>query len=107
VVKVLAGFLGIGLLIYAVIDCSRTPEDEVPASLSRPGWLVLIILVPFLGPVSWLVASRTEGGSGSSSGGEGTGARRGGSGSGGGPAGGPRTSRPVGPDDDPDFLRGL
>jgi hypothetical protein len=106
VVKVLAGFLGVGLLIYAVIDCSRTPDDEVPASLGRTGWLLMIILLPFIGPAFWLIASRTEDGAGSPP-------RPGSGGSpraqqgGGGPAGTTRKRGPVGPDDDPDFLRGL
>jgi Phospholipase_D-nuclease N-terminal len=116
-VKVLAGFLSVGLVIYAVIDCSRAPDEEVPASLSRAGWLLMIILLPFLGPVFWLISSRVEDGVGpsdvtDSSSGSGYG------GSAGGTttraprpdAGHPQTSRrhgPVGPDDDPDFLRGL
>lgn len=87
-------FLWIGLLIYAVIDCSRTPEGEVPQSLSRAGWLVLIILLPFLGPVFWLIGSRAESGAGAPR-------------SGGSSASSARTRGPVGPDDDPDFLRRL
>jgi Phospholipase_D-nuclease N-terminal len=109
VVKVLVGFIGVGLLIYAVIDCSRTPDEDVPASLPRTGWLVMIILLPFLGPVFWLIASRTEDGVGSpprGSGG-GTSPRAEPRGTGGGSAGTTRTRGPVGPDDDPDFLRGL
>jgi len=102
---VLAGFLGVGLLIYAVIDCSRTPDEEVPASMSRPGWLVMIILLPFLGPVFWLIASRTEDGTGSPRAPGGGGSSR--AETGGGSAGTSRKRGPVGPDDDPDFLRGL
>ena len=104
-VKALAGFLGVGLLIYAVIDCSRTPDEDVPPSLPRTGWLVVIILLPFIGPAFWLIASRTEDGTGTPRGpGGGTTPR---AQSGGGPAGTTRKGGPVGPDDDPDFLRGL
>lgn len=97
-VKVLLAFLGVGLLIYSVIDCSRTPDAEVPSSLSRSGWLLLIVLLPFLGPAFWLVASRTEDPNAT---GRREQARR------------ARAQqeqarrRPQGPDDDPDFLRGL
>jgi hypothetical protein len=105
VVRVLAGFFGVGLLIYAVIDCSRTPDDDVPASLPRTGWLVMIILLPFIGPVFWLIASRTEDGAGSPPRGLGGGSPR--SQSGGGTAGTRRKRDPLGPDDDPDFLSGL
>jgi Phospholipase_D-nuclease N-terminal len=96
-VKVLLGFLGVGLLIYAVIDCSRTPEAEVPSSLSRSGWLVLIIVLPFLGPAFWLLASRTEDAA-ASAGRSQPAARK---------SPPPRKGPPRGPDDDPDFLRGL
>jgi hypothetical protein len=105
--KVLLGFLGVGLLIYAVIDCSRTPEEEVPSSLPRSGWLVLIILLPFLGPLFWLFTSRTEGG-GASSGSSSPAARQGQPPRNGPTRNGPTRNRPpLGPDDDPDFLRGL
>lgn len=109
VVRVLAGFLGVGLLIYAVIDCSRTPDEQVPASLPRTGWLVMIILLPFLGPVFWLIASRTEDGAGPPPPGSGGGTtpRTQSGGSVGGSAGTTGKRGPVGPDDDPDFLRGL
>lgn len=105
--KVLFGFLGVGLLIYSVIDCSRTPEAEVPSSLPRTGWLVMIILVPFLGPLFWLLTSRTEGTAAS------TGSNEPAAHPGPPPRGGPqrsgpqRSGPPRGPDDDPDFLRGL
>lgn len=109
--KVLLGFLGVGLLIYAVIDCSRTPEAEVPSSLPRTGWLVLIILLPFLGPLFWLLTSRTEGGavpgSNSSSARQGQPPRNGPPGKGPTSKGPTRKGPPLGPDDDPDFLRGL
>jgi Phospholipase_D-nuclease N-terminal len=115
-VKVLAGFLSVGLVIYAVIDCSRAPDEEVPASLSRAGWLLMIILLPFLGPVFWLISSRVEDGVGPAEPKDTTGTGYG-SEPGGTtiraprPSGGhSQTSRrrgPVGPDDDPEFLRGL
>jgi phospholipase D-like protein len=114
--KVLAVFLAIGLLIYSVIDCSRTPDAEVPASLSRVGWLLMIILLPFLGPVFWLISSRVEDGVGATDVDDSPGPAYGGS-AGGTATRAPRpgsehrqTSRrrgPVGPDDDPEFLRGL
>jgi Phospholipase_D-nuclease N-terminal len=100
-VKGLLFFVAIGLLIYAVIDCSRTPEQEVPSGFPRPAWLVFMILVPIIGPVLWIMASRSDqnssGGSTRPRGGPRTG--------GGAPT--RRTSGPVGPDDDPDFLRGI
>jgi hypothetical protein len=100
-VKALLVLLAIGLLTYAVIDCSRTPEQEVPSGIPRSAWLVLVIVIPIIGPVLWLVASRSDQ---NSAGGN---TRRPGGPRPGGGAGSRRPSGPLGPDDDPDFLRGI
>ena len=75
--------LSVGLTVYAIIDCARTGSTEVRA-LPKPLWLLVVVLLPVLGPVAWLVAGRS---------------RRG-------PSPAP-PSRPVAPDDDPEFLREL
>ena len=80
----------VGFALYCVIDLVRSPDDEV-RGLPRLVWLVLMVVLPVVGGVAWLVAGRPR-------------APR--------PPGsvGPRTvgsPRVLGPDDDPDFLRGL
>jgi hypothetical protein len=111
--RVLPALIELGLLVYALIDCIQTPEASV-RNLPRWGWLILIILIPYVGPVAWLFAGRPlrsgaaqRGGPWPSSGpGGGSGGGRGYGSPGG--AGGGRPSGPArGPDDDPDFLRGL
>jgi Phospholipase_D-nuclease N-terminal len=99
-VKVLLFLVAMGLLIYAVIDCSRTPEQEVPSGFPRAAWLVVMILVPIIGPVLWIMASRSDQNSAG-----GNTRPRGPRPGGGAPT--RRTGGPVGPDDDPDFLRGI
>jgi Phospholipase_D-nuclease N-terminal len=73
------------LAIYAFIDCLQADPAEVRGP-RRPVWIAMILLLPIVGPVSWLVARR----------------------------GMPRTGRPqryatppVAPDDNPEFLRQL
>ena len=104
-VRALLVLAAIGLLVYAVIDCSRTPEQEVPSGVPRSLWLVLVIVVPIIGPLLWIVASRSDE---NSAGGKPRprGPRPGGPKPGGG-ASTRRPSGPLGPDDDPDFLRGI
>jgi hypothetical protein len=81
-------------MVYALIDCAQDDEVErtsVPKSL----WIVLIILVAYFGPISWLVVSkiaRPRGGTGHPPPSRRGPARRTGGGA---------------PDDDPDFLRRL
>ena len=55
--RVLPFVLALALTIYALIDAARSYEDEV-AYLPKPWWVVLILLVPVLGPLAWLGAGR-------------------------------------------------
>lgn len=72
-----------GIVIYALIDCIQTPDERV-RHLPKPLWLVVVVLLPPAGAIAWLLVGRHR---------ELPRQR---------PPSGPR-----GPDDDPDFLRGL
>ena len=84
--KYLPTLIIVGLLVYCLIDCLQTRAEAV-RNLPKLVWLALILLLPLFGSVGWLLAGRADGQT-----------RRGGLGP---------TRRPQGPDDDPDFLRGL
>jgi hypothetical protein len=78
-----SGLLGLTLAIYALVDCARTPEERV-RGLPKLWWVCLVALVTFVGPIAWLIAGR------------------------------PRkvallqaARAPIGPEDDPEFLRRL
>jgi Phospholipase_D-nuclease N-terminal len=104
-VRVLPALIEFGLLIYALIDCIQTPDKAV-RNLPRWGWLILIILIPFIGPIAWLFAGRPLRSGAAQRGGPWPTSGPGGSGGWGG-SGGPARGPAKGPDDDPDFLRGL
>ncbi|MGH8826231.1 MAG: PLDc N-terminal domain-containing protein [Jiangellaceae bacterium] len=70
------------LAVFAMIECVQADPAQV-RSLRKPLWLVVIVLVPVIGPIFWLVIGRPR-------------ARRL-------PTASP--PRPVAPDDDPEFLR--
>jgi hypothetical protein len=72
------------LAVFAMIECVQADPAQV-RSLRKPLWLVVIVLVPVIGPIFWLVIGRPQ-------------ARRL-------PTAPP--PRPVAPDDDPEFLRRL
>jgi uncharacterized membrane protein len=76
--RIIAIFVAIALAVYATIDCLQTRE---PKTLPRVVWLLIIIGLPMVGPVLWLLFGRANRG-----------------GRGGGPG-------PIGPDDDPSWLR--
>ena len=87
----------IGLLIYCLIDAIQTPDAEV-RNLPKIAWILLILFIPYAGPIAWLWAGRPRAGSALQV-----------------PWPSTRTAgypeyerpRPLGPDDDPDFIWGL
>jgi hypothetical protein len=90
VVRFLPFLISLVLSVYALFSCIQTRDEDVPY-LPKLVWIVLIVLVPFVGPIVWLLMVRT------------TGAVRGER-----PVR-PATTpgRPIAPDDDPDFLASL
>ena len=84
--------------VYAVVECIQTEESEV-RNLHKLIWILLIVIAPPIGAIAWLIAGRPQsilpgGGPG-------------GPGPGGTSSGRQSPPAPRGPDDDPDFLRGL
>jgi len=92
-IRVLIYLLPLLLALYALIDCIQTDADEV-RGLPKIGWIVLIVLVGVIGPLAWLFAGRPRGGRSPVRGWSG---RRDGGGRG-------AATRPLAPDDDPEFL---
>lgn len=72
----------LGLTIYALVDCISTPDEQM-RNLPKSVW-ILIVLIPIVGPITWLIAGRPKRG-----------------------RGGRPQRRILPPDDDPDFLRKL
>ena len=73
----------IGFTLYSFFDCARTDQDQV-RRLPKWGWLLIILLFEFMGPLAWQFIGKPKGNRG------------------------PRGRRPgkiIPPDDDPDFLR--
>lgn len=88
-VRFLPFLISLVLSVYALFSCIQTRDEDVPY-LPKLVWIILIVFVPFVGPITWLLASRSQG------------LRRER------PAPGPKPgARPVAPDDDPDFLASL
>jgi len=78
-----------GLAILALIDCLSSESDEIRA-LPKVVWVFIILLFPLLGSIVWFLAGRprrTEPRSAWPAG-----------------DGFPEATRPIAPDDDPEFL---
>lgn len=96
----------IALALYALIDCVRTPEEDMPAHMPKHLWITLILMFStiVLGPLAWIITSRVSAAE-----------QRGGQLSGGlwsAEKGvdlhlSRHASAPAAPDDDPEFLRKL
>ncbi|WP_028279506.1 PLD nuclease N-terminal domain-containing protein [Arthrobacter sp. H5] len=79
--------VGVAVIVYALFDCIMSRAEEV-RSISKPAWVITILLVPLLGAGLWFLFGRPR--------------------SGGSPS--PRVTdprHPTAPDDDPQFLRNL
>jgi hypothetical protein len=85
-------FIELGLLVYCLIDCVQTPEAQV-RSLPKVVWVILILLLPFVGSIAWLLVGRSQGGRAPRTWAPGSGFPE------------ADRPRPVAPDDDPAFLR--
>ena len=77
--------LPIALVIYSIVDISQTDESNIKI-LPKWAWLLIALFTVPIGPIAWLIAGKDR-------------RRR--------PPKGKNTGGPKGPDDDPDFLRGL
>ena len=88
----------LALVVYCALNVITTPEDQV-RNLPKLLWLALVVLIPVVGPVTWLVAGRPRGRPRSLP-------TRGSAGL---PPTSPRPARPsaTAPDDDEAFLRRL
>ena len=83
------------LAVLALISCLSADEEDIRA-LPRLVWVLIILLFPIVGPVAWFLAGRPKAAADSA-----LPWRQGGT--------QPDTSRsrPVAPDDNPEFLRSL
>lgn len=72
------------IFVYGLVDVIRT-DGRLARGISKPAWIVVMIVLPVVGAILWLLIGRPRGA------GPGQTARR----------------QPTAPDDDPDFLRNL
>lgn len=82
--RVLLAVAVLAFTVYCVVDVVQTEEQRV-RGLPKLVWLVVTLLVPVAGGISWLIAGRPRGLLQPR----------------------PRPQGPRGPDDDTDFLRGI
>src|SRR5699024_3872473 len=91
---IVAALVALAVTIYALIQCIQTPAREV-RSISKPAWILAIILLPLIGAGLWFWLGRPQEPAPSPAGG--TPSR----------AAGPSGPRQKAPDDDVEFLRNL
>ena len=74
----------LAIYVYGLVDVIRT-DGRLTRGISKPAWIVVVVVLPVVGAVLWLLIGRPRGS-----------------------RPGPQDySRPTSPDDDPDFLRNL
>lgn len=72
------------IFVYGLVDVIRTP-GHLTRGISKPAWIIVMIVLPVLGAILWLLIGRPRGSARAK----------------------PAYSHPRAPDDDPDFLRNL
>jgi hypothetical protein len=94
--RYLGALLEIGLIVFCLIECIQAPPARV-RNLPTWAWILLILFIPYVGPIAWLVAGRpTAAPAGRPA--PWTSTRT---------AGFPGYERPIAPDDDPEFIARL
>jgi hypothetical protein len=79
------GLIELALLIFCLVDVISIYESRIK-SLNKIAWVFIIILLPILGPILWLTMGKERRNANQ-------------------PVVAPPARGPVGPDDDPTFLR--
>jgi hypothetical protein len=90
--------IDIALIVIALIDCLSSDESEIRA-LPKVAWVFIILLFAPIGPIVWFVAGRPQRAK--------TANNTWSPGSGFPESSRPNRRRPIAPDDDPEFLRGI
>ncbi|MGC1207404.1 MAG: PLD nuclease N-terminal domain-containing protein [Ornithinimicrobium sp.] len=83
--RILLAIALLAFTVYCVVDVIRTDNDKV-RNLPKLAWVVMALLFTPAGGIAWLIAGRPKGLT---------------------ERGGNSPRGPLGPDDDPDFLRGI
>jgi hypothetical protein len=71
----------VALAVYCVTDAVQHPQRN-PYGLPKWAWVLIIVVFPYIGAITWLVLKFTRGDGG-------------------------QRSQPLAPDDDPEYLRWL
>lgn len=74
----------LAIYVYGLVDVIRT-DGRLTRGISKPAWIVVVIVLPLIGTILWLLIGRPRGT----------------------PPVRRNYSHPTSPDDDPDFLRNL
>lgn len=56
-VRTVPVLIEIALLVYCLIDAIQSPEIEI-RNLPKWTWIILIVILPLIGSITWLVAGR-------------------------------------------------
>nr|WP_231126342.1 PLD nuclease N-terminal domain-containing protein [Motilibacter aurantiacus] len=95
--RVLTVLIPLALLVWALVDCLQTREEDIKG-MPKVLWVLFMLLIPLVGSLVWIFAGKDRRRQRPAGNGQPYAA---------GPAGPYGGSRPVAPDDDPNFLERL
>lgn len=82
--RVLVAVAVLAIFVYGLVDVIRT-DRHLTRGISKPAWIVVMVVLPVVGAALWFIIGRPRGGSPTAQ----------------------TSSHTTAPDDDPDFLRNL
>ena len=56
-IELVVALIVLALELYSIISCILTPDEQVKG-VTKPVWLILIVLIPLLGSALWLGVGR-------------------------------------------------
>lgn len=54
--RILLVVISLAITIYAIADWAARSRSWTPGRVNRWVWLAVILLIPFLGPLAWIIA---------------------------------------------------
>lgn len=57
-IRLLFPLMVAALFVYALVDCIKVPDDSMYQNGNKLIWVIVIVLVPLIGPITYLLIGK-------------------------------------------------